>query len=144
MTRSGDSPSSAPSSSGVRAKATAAPARRAVSRIRATKKRSLTTATALIVLLRIAEPVPAPLGQVGQGGEVLHAVHVDEAVEIVRLVLHDAGDELPGDHAELFPRPIKGLEAHRRVARYHAPHVRDGQTPFPAVFHLHGEWGHHR
>src|SRR6266481_743583 len=111
MTRSVGSASAALNSSGERANARTAPARRAVSRIRATKKRSLTAATALIVLLRIAEPVLAPLGQVGQGGEVLHAVQVHDAVEVVRLVLDDPGEELLGDCADLLPRPIIGLEA---------------------------------
>src|SRR5262249_49278713 len=98
MTRSAGSDSAVWSSSGELTNTMAASARRAVSRKRATKKRSLTTATALIVLLLIAEPVLVPLGQVRQGGEVLHPVHVDDAVQVVRLVLDDASEELLGDH----------------------------------------------
>src|SRR5437867_12174331 len=116
MTRSGGSTSSLRSSSGVRAKASAAPVRRAVSRIRATKKRSLTAATTLIVLLRVAEPVATPLRQMGQGGEVPHPVHVHDAVEMIGLVLEHAREELLGDDAQLVPGPIVGLEPHGGVA----------------------------
>src|SRR5262245_33813728 len=106
ITRSVGSASAGPSSTWERTKTISEPARRAVSRKRATKKRSLTTATALIVLLRIAEPVLVPLGKVREGHEVLHAVEVDDAVQVVRLVLDDAREELLGDHVELLPRPI--------------------------------------
>src|SRR5215831_9227913 len=117
MTRSAGSVSAELRSSGVRAKELSAPDRRACSRNRATKKRSLTTAIVLIVLLHIAEPVLVPLGQVRQRGEVLHAIDVDDPVQVVRFVLDDAGEELLGDDVELLARPIVGLEAHRGVPR---------------------------
>src|SRR6266849_10981269 len=97
MTRAGGSPSrAAVSSSGVRAKTSGVPTRRAVSRMRATKKRSRTTATTfigwasaarLVVLLLVAEPVAIPLGQMREGGEVPHPIEIDPAVQVIGLVL---------------------------------------------------------
>src|SRR5262245_40867980 len=126
MTRSAGSVSAALRSCGVRAKVISAPDSRACSRNRATKKRSLTTATALIVLLHIAEPVLVPLGQVRQRGEVLHAVDVDDTVQVVRLVLDDSSEELLRDDVELLAHPIVGLETHGGVARHHSAHVGNG------------------
>src|SRR5262245_29703365 len=145
MTRSKASAwSAASTSSGVRANVSVAPARRAVSRIRATKKRSLTTATALIVLLRVAQPVLVPLGQVSERREVPHPVDVHDAVEMIRLVLDHPSEELLRHGVDLAAIPIVGLEPDRRVAGHYAAHVRHGEASLPAVVHLLGERRHDR
>src|SRR5437867_9200369 len=48
---------------------------------------------ALIALLTDAEPVPLPLGNVGESGQVTHAIDVHVPVEMVGLVLGDARSE---------------------------------------------------
>src|SRR5215475_8776928 len=96
MTRSGGSWRACASSSGVRAKMSGVPTSLAVSLIRATKKRSFTTPTTLIVLLLYPQPVLVPLREVGQRGEVTHAIEVDTAVEMIRFVLDDPREELLG------------------------------------------------
>src|SRR6202022_607301 len=131
-------------SSGVRAKTSGVPTRRAVSRMRATKKRSRTTATtfivaSLVVLLLVAEPVAVPLGEMREGGEVAHPVEVDAAVQVVGLVLDDAGEELLGHHVDRVALAIERLEAHAGEARDHAPHVGHRDAALPAVLHLPGE-----
>src|SRR5262245_51595169 len=104
-------------SSAVRAKTTGTSVRRAVSRIRATKKRSLTAATTrpsggeeLILLLPDAQPVPVPLRQVRQRGQVPHPVDVDGAEEMIRLVLDDAGEEVLGHEIDLTAEAIETLQ----------------------------------
>src|SRR5712671_642849 len=140
-------------SSGVRAKTSGVPTRRAVSRMRATKKRSRTTATTfigwasaarLVVLLLVAEPVAVPLGQMREGGEVPHPVEVDPAVQVVGLVLDDAGEELLGHHVDQAALAVERLETHAAEARDHAPHVGHREAALPAVLHLLGQRGHHR
>src|SRR2546428_554405 len=95
-----------------RAKTSGTPASRATSRIRATKKRSETTATTravagcdpgwaslepvLVTLLADAKPVALPLRDVAERAHVADPVHVDDAVEVVGLVLDHAGEELLG------------------------------------------------
>src|SRR5262245_45501730 len=110
-TSSGPRASSASSSSGVREKTTSVPTRRAVSRIRATKNRSLTAATTLIVLLRVAEPVLVPLGQMRQRRQISHPVEVHHAVQVVGLVLDHAGEELLRDRVDLPAVAVVGFEA---------------------------------
>src|SRR3990172_2851401 len=150
MISAGFSPSSSdPSSSGVRTKTSGVPTRRAVSPIRATNNRSLTTATTrgatlLIVLLRVTQPVLVPLGEMGERAEVLHAVEVDDAVEVVDLVLDHAGEELLGDHVHLRAVAVIGLEPDRRVASHHPAHVRHREAPLPAVLRLFGQRGDDR
>src|SRR5262249_43935805 len=126
-------------SSGLLANAIERSTRRAVSRIRATKKRSLTTATTLIVLLRVAEPVLVPFRQMGERREVPHAVQIHHAVQMIGLVLDDAREEFLGDEVDLAPVPIVALEPDGGVARHHAPHVGHRQTALPPFFHLLGE-----
>src|SRR6266496_2781485 len=122
MTRSGASASDVVSSSGVRAKTSAVPTIRAVSLIRATKNRSLTTATTLIdihsqhavrparsvILFLVPQPVPVPLREMGQRREVAHSVEVDHPLEVVGLVLDDAGEELLGLAFDRIPLAVIG------------------------------------
>src|SRR5258707_923714 len=119
-----------PISSGVRAKTSGVPTRRAVSRMRATKKRSRTTATTfigwapaarLVVLLLVAEPVAIPLGQMREGGEVPHPIEVDPAVQVIGLVLGDAGEEFLGHHVDPAALAVEGLEPHTAEARDRSP-----------------------
>src|SRR3989441_654664 len=165
----------ASTSSALRAMARGTPARRAVSRMRATKKRSLTTARtgrywpepgdgpatawgesgamsgppmfriwgaisgplmSSIALLADAEPVPLPLGNVGEGRQVAHTIEVHVPVEMIGLVLGDACEEVLGidDVARAFT--VVKLEPDRRVAGHDAPHVGNRQAALPAVFHL--------
>src|SRR5882762_10092173 len=107
MTSSGAAASDAFRSSGVRAKTSGVPTMRAVSLIRATKKRSFTTATTLIVLLLIPQPVLVPLREMGQRREVAHPVEIDHPVKVVGLVLDDAGEELLGLAFDRMPLAVK-------------------------------------
>src|SRR5262249_35316466 len=121
MTRSVGSASDDWRPSGVRAKTSDVPTIRAVSLMRATKKRSLTTATALIdlqpvssiILLVVPQPVLVPLREVGQRREVAHPVEIDRAVEVVGLVLDDPGQELLGEAFDPAPLAVKRVEPHR-------------------------------
>src|SRR5215472_3395264 len=108
----------------------------AVSLIRATKKRSFTTPTTLIVLLLYPQPVLAPLGKVGQRREVTHAVEVDTGMEMIRLVLDDPREELLGHAVDARPLAIVAFEADRGEPGDHATHVGDGEAAFPSVLHL--------
>src|SRR5882762_3952719 len=135
-----------------RAKTSGTPASRATSRMRATKKRSDTTATTravacgdpegasvepvLVTLLADAEPVALPLRDVAERAHVTDPVHVDDAVEVVRLVLDHAGEEVLGDELDGIALPVEALEPHRRVARHHTPHVGHREAALPAVLHL--------
>src|SRR5207302_797241 len=126
-TKRGDGESAVVSSSGVRAKASGTSASLAVSRMRATKNRSRTTAitrgSALVILLADAQPVLVPLGNVAEGPEVTHAVDVDDAVQVVGLVLDDPREEVLGEEADAVGLAVVAVEPHRGVARHHAPHV---------------------
>src|SRR5574342_369253 len=144
MTRSGASASAAVSSSGVRAKASGVPTMRAVSLMRATKNRSLTTATALIVLLLDAEPVLVPLGEMSERREVAHAIEVDDAVEVVGLVLDDAREELLRLALDAASFPVIRVEPNGGEPRHHPAHVGHGETALPALFHLLGQRGQRR
>src|SRR5215831_20233562 len=91
-------------SSGERANDSGTPASRAVSRIRATKKRSLTTATTeapgdviptgSIGRLGDPEGISLPFGEERQRRDVAHAVDVDDPVEMIGLVLDDPREEV--------------------------------------------------
>src|SRR5205085_944219 len=134
------------------AKTGGTPVSRATSRMRATKKRSTTTATTrvvacgdpegasvepvLVTLLADAEPVALPLRDVTERAHVTDPVHVDDAVEVVRLVLDHAGEEVLGDELDGVALPVETLEAHRRVARHHAPHIGHREAALPAVLRL--------
>src|SRR5260370_1371936 len=117
-----------PISSGVRAKTSGVPTRRAVSRMRATKKRSRTTATTfigwapaarLVVLLLVAEPVAIPLGQMREGGEVPHPIEVDPAVQLIGLVLGDPGQEFLVHHADPPPPAAEHIQPHAPSPPHH-------------------------
>src|SRR5213593_4249359 len=130
------------------------PVRRAVSRIRATKKRSFTTATTrapetvsreaveppesscspeLIVLLAKAEPVAVPLGDVREGGQATHPVEVHRAEQMIRVVLDHPREEVLGHEVYPLGLPVIAREPDRGVARHPAPHVGHGQAAFPAL-----------
>src|SRR5262245_20516244 len=136
-------------SGGVRANSTRTPASRPVSRIRATKNRSLTTARTgappspaglgSVVLFTDAEPVLVPLGDVGERGKVAHAIEIDLAVEMVGLVLAHAREEILGDYVDRLALAIEALQTHRGEAGHHPPHVGDRKAPFPALLHLVGQ-----
>src|SRR5262245_50401120 len=122
--RDGEAPMR-PISSAVRAKAMGTPARRAVARMRATKKRSLTTAStvaagaalsaaALILLLLQAEPVALPLGDERQGGQILHAIDVHDPLEVIGLVLDDAGEEILGHQVHALAVAVVTLRSEER------------------------------
>src|SRR5262249_5405685 len=130
-------------SAGVRANVRGVPTNRAVSLIRATKNRSLTTPTTLIVLLLYPQPVLVPLREVGERGEVSHAVEVDTAVEVIRLVLDHSREELLGHPVDPRAFPIVALAPDRRIPRHHAAHVGDGEAAFPSVLHLVRHRCHH-
>src|SRR5215510_2008672 len=115
----------------------------AVSLMRATKKRSLTTPTTLIVLLLDPQPVLVPLRKVGQRREVAHAIQIDLAVQMVRLVLDHASEELLGLAGDPDAVAVVGLEPDSRVPRNHPAHVRHREAPFPAILHLLGGGRHH-
>src|ERR1700730_1384900 len=144
MTRAGVSVSAAPSSSGMRAKVSSVPTMRAVPLMRATKNRSLTTPTTLIVLLLNPQPVFVPLGQVGQRREVAHPVEVDLALEMVGLVLDDAREKLLRDHVDPGAVAVVRLEPDRGLPWNHAAHVRHREASLPAVLQLIGDRRHHR
>src|SRR6058998_2106224 len=120
------------------------PASRPVSRIRATKKRSLTTARtgastpsrASVGLFTVAEPVLVPLGDVGERGEIAHAVEVDDPVQVVGLVLADPREEVLRDEVHRLPLAVQALQAHGRVAGHHAAHVGDREAALPALLHF--------
>src|SRR5207249_12221753 len=97
------------------------PASRAVSRIRATKNKSLTIArTGAEVppplppprssrgsggLLTDAAPVLVPLGAVGEGGVIAHAVEVHHPAQVIGPVLGGPRDEVLRDEAHHLPLP---------------------------------------
>src|ERR1700730_275323 len=119
MTRSGASAGAAVRSSGVRRTSFGVPTMRAVALMRATKNRSLTTATALIVLLLDAEPIFVPFKDMGQRREVAHPVEVDHAVEVGGLVLDDAGEELLRLAFDTASPAVIGVEPRRGIPRHH-------------------------
>src|SRR6202008_4960327 len=125
-------------SSGVRANSSGTPARRAVSRMRATKNRSRTTATtrepspSLVILFADPQPVLVPFGDVAEGPEIRHAVDVDDALEMVGLVLDHPGEEVLRDQVHRVGLAIVALQPHRRDSRHHAAHIGDGETALPA------------
>src|SRR4051812_21788905 len=131
------------SSSGVRAKTSGTPASRAVSLIRATKKRSLTIATtwgamsgppmSSIILLTDAERVALPLGDEGQAREVAHPVRVDDALQVVGLVLDHPREELLRHEIDPLAGTVEALEPHLGEARHAPAHVGDGQAALPAL-----------
>src|SRR5688572_31023178 len=108
--------------------------------MRATKNRSRTTATtresASVILLADPQPVLVPLGDVAESPEVAHAIDVDDALEVVGLVLDDPGEEVlrVEDHARALA--VVALEPDGRVARDHPAHVGDREASLPAVLHL--------
>src|SRR5262245_18839816 len=154
-------------SSALRAMARGTPARRAVSRMRATKKRSLTTARtgppfwgaisgplvwgvwgaisgplmSSIALLTDAEPVLLPLGNVGESGEIAHPIEVHVTVEVIGLVLGDACEEVLRVDDLPGALAVEIFEPDRRVAWHHAPHVGHRDAAFPPVLHLVGQRG---
>ena len=65
-------------------------------------------------------------------------------MEVIGLVLDDPGEELLGHAVDPGARAIVRFDPDRGVARDHAAHVGHGQTPFPPVLQLLGDWGHHR
>src|SRR5262245_56703937 len=125
-------------SGGVRANSTRTPASRPVSRMRATKNRSLTTARTgacpspakpgSVVLFTDAEPVLVPLGDVGERGEIAHAVEINLAVEVIGLVLAHAREEVLRDDVDLLALAVEALQAHRGVTRHHPTHVRNREA----------------
>src|SRR5439155_13887396 len=117
--------------------------------MRATKNRSLTTARTgaspspawpgSVVLFTEAEPVLVPLGDVGERGEIAYAVEVDHPVQVVRLMLAHAREEVLGDDVDRLALPVVTLQTHRREAWHHPAHVRNRETPLPALLHLVGQ-----
>src|SRR5437899_9299369 len=110
--------------------------------MRATKNRSLTTARTgaspspakpgSVVLFTDAEPVLVPLGDVGERGEIAHAVEVHGPVQVIGLVLGDPREEVLRDEVHHLPLPIETLKTHGRVAGHHPAHVGNRETALPA------------
>src|SRR5438046_478203 len=114
--------------------------------MRATKNRSLTTASAgasgrasrsepalappappgSVALFTEAEPVLVPLGDVRERREIAHPVQVHEPVEMVGLVLDDAREEVLGDEIERPALAVEAMQAHRRVAGMQHANIRHG------------------
>src|SRR5206468_7152374 len=100
--------------------------------MRATKKRSLTTARTgaspsparpgSVVLFTDAEPVLVPLGDVGERGEIAHAVEVDLPVQVIGLVLEHATDHLNGKVYLDRMRDLSTLAQDRKSTRLNSTH----------------------
>src|SRR5688572_31854537 len=105
--------------------------------MRATKNRSLTTARTrsalLLTLLADAEPVAVPLGDVAERPHVGDTVDVDDAVQVVGLVLDHPREEILGHQADLIALAIETLQPDGGMARNHAAHVGHREAAFPAV-----------
>src|SRR5262245_13265009 len=112
--------------------------------MRATKKRSLTTARtgpsppsrASVSLFTVAEPVLVPLGDVGEGDETAHAIEIDDPVQVVGLVLADPREEVFRDQVDRLALAVQALQPYGRVAGHHAAHVGDRATARPPLLHL--------
>src|SRR2546425_10739242 len=120
--------------SGVFANSRGTSARRAVSRMRATKKRSVTTATTrgpLLILLDDSEPVLVPLREMTERGEVRHPIDVHDAVQMVGLVLDDAREEIFCDQIDLLPVTVVAHQADGAIPRHLPSHVGHRETAFP-------------
>src|SRR5262245_65539533 len=102
--------------------------------------RSLPGATADSLRLRLLafQPVPGPLLEVAERGQVAHAVHVNLAVQVIRLVLEDPREEILRHQLDPFALSPVRLEPHRRVSRGDTAEVRDGQAALPVRGHLVG------
>ena len=80
----------------------------------------------------------------GEGLEAVHAVEVDEAVEVVGLVLDDAGGEALVDPLERLAVEAVAAELELAVAAHLAAQVGHREAALPAVLQLLGQRRHHR
>src|SRR6185295_8973211 len=85
------------------------------------------------LLVGAADQISLPLFEVGERAQVPHAVEEDDTVQMVELVLDDAGLE-PGDEiVELAALAVQPLHPHGGVARHQAAQVGDRETSLPVV-----------
>ena len=57
------------------------------------------------------EPVPVPLGQVGQGLERRHPVGIYLPLQVIVFVLDHSGMKVPGDKVERIAVPVQRFNA---------------------------------
>src|SRR5258708_37277632 len=77
-----------------------------------------------------------PLFVEGEEAEIRHALRIEDAVEMVELVLDDAGVN-PGNGAlDPLARRRDAPIAQARGARHRPAHSRDGETALPAELDL--------
>src|SRR5687768_15640355 len=79
-----------------------------------------------------------------EAGEVADAHRVEDAVEMVDLVLHDTGMEVFDVALEFPPGLVETRIAQLLVARHDAAHARHGQAAFPALFEIVRQRRQHR
>src|SRR3954454_6144074 len=101
-----------------------------------TSSRANASADRGVVRVVLAAQVLSPLVDVAESTEVPHAVEEDDAVQVVELVLDDAGLEAADRIVDGAPLPVETLHADSRVARYDAAQVRDREASFPVVDQL--------
>src|SRR4029077_2618986 len=85
------------------------------------------------------QPVALELGQETEGLHGLHAVEKDLPIEMVALVLDDAGVEALGGEAEAFAVAAVRLDADTRRAWDLAAQVGHAEAPFPVLVLLRAE-----
>src|SRR5215470_6324531 len=79
----------------------------------------------------------AEVDRVGERLHVAHAVEVDEAVQVIDLVLEDARMVPGGFELDLRARTVDGLDPDRGKARHDAaPEKRHGETALGVLVHL--------
>src|SRR5688500_5141138 len=99
--------------------------------MRATKNRSLTTArtrgdgspagasAGLLSRRAYAKPVPGPRGDVAERPHVGDTIDIDDAVQMVGLVLDHPGEEVLGRHAHRIALAIEAFQTNGGIARHH-------------------------
>src|SRR5262249_7311379 len=80
-------------------------------------------------LLRSLGAVAAELQQEGERLDRAHPIQKDVAVEVIALVLDDAGMESGCGEADPLANAVETLDAHRRPARDHAAQGGHAETP---------------
>lgn len=80
---------------------------------------------------KLLYPVPREFLQEGKRGEVLHAVEVDFAVQMIELVLDYARVKVVGFEVELLAVSIESLNVNAFIARHAAAQVGNAEASFP-------------